>query len=205
MKKKYKDDFFQNRSEKIEKGINRIEKIISGLGLVLDHEKSVRKEFDLFKILDQIILDFSETISDTKIDFKCEIPTGMSYILSGDEGVVYHSFLNLFKNAFHAVEHETDPKISFVVEIIDNEVVLKIRDNGCGISDDDRDKIFDPFYTTKEIHHGTGIGLYVVFNMVKDFSGKITVDSRKDEFTEFTIILPGMINVLNNIKPLSVK
>ena len=65
---------------------------------------------------------------------------------------------------------------------------LLISDNGCGMDDETASKIFEPYYTTKA--DGTGLGLTMVYKIVKDFNGEITVHSRKGEGTCFTISIP---------------
>jgi signal transduction histidine kinase len=68
---------------------------------------------------------------------------------------------------------------------------LKVRDNGIGIPPEYRDRLFQPFFTTKPTGEGTGLGLSISYDIVtQQHGGTITVDSRVGEFTEFTIRLP---------------
>ncbi len=69
-------------------------------------------------------------------------------------------------------------------------VQIVISDNGTGIREEIRDKIFDPFFTTKEVGKGTGLGLSISHGIIEKHGGKITVDSRVGEGSNFTIILP---------------
>jgi signal transduction histidine kinase len=70
-------------------------------------------------------------------------------------------------------------------------VKIRIRDNGVGIPPEVREKIFNPFFTTKPAGEGTGLGLSISHDIiVKQHSGSIEVDTRAGEFTEFGIILP---------------
>jgi signal transduction histidine kinase len=70
-------------------------------------------------------------------------------------------------------------------------VHIKVRDNGNGIPDEIRDKIFQPFFTTKPTGKGTGLGLSLSYDIVtKGHGGELKLDSKDGEFTEFTIILP---------------
>ena len=70
-------------------------------------------------------------------------------------------------------------------------VEIRIRDNGGGIPDEIREKIFNPFFTTKPPGEGTGLGLSLSHDIVvKQHGGSIEVDTRPGEFTEFKIILP---------------
>jgi len=70
-------------------------------------------------------------------------------------------------------------------------VVITVRDNGTGIPEDVKDKIMQPFFTTKPTGEGTGLGLSLSYDIiVKGHGGKINVDTAEGEFTEFTISLP---------------
>ena len=70
-------------------------------------------------------------------------------------------------------------------------VELKVRDNGIGIAPEIKDKLFQPFFTTKPTGEGTGLGLSISYDIVtQEHGGTISVDSQIGEFTEFTIRLP---------------
>jgi len=70
-------------------------------------------------------------------------------------------------------------------------VEIRVRDNGIGIAPEIKDKLFQPFFTTKPTGEGTGLGLSISYDIVtQQHGGTITVDSRVGEFTEFTVRLP---------------
>ena len=107
--------------------------------------------------------------------------------------------LNLFGNGFYATDrrrHQTTdaayrPVLKVVTRDLGNEVEIKVRDNGTGIPEDLRDKLFQPFFTTKPTGEGTGLGLSISYDIItQQHGGTITVDSTFGEFTEFTIRLP---------------
>ena len=75
-------------------------------------------------------------------------------------------------------------------------VEIRIRDNGTGISPDVKEKMFNPFFTTKPAGEGTGLGLSMSHDIiVKQHGGTIEVDTLPGEFTEFTIVLPRRSNI----------
>jgi len=108
-------------------------------------------------------------------------------------------FLNLFGNGLYAANkrsHQTtDPAYRPVLRVstrdLGGEGEIRVRDNGTGIAPEFRDKLFTPFFTTKPTGEGTGLGLSISYDIVvQQHGGAITVDSRVDEFTEFTVRLP---------------
>lgn len=99
---------------------------------------------------------------------------------------------NLITNAIHALEAKKTGVIKTSVKASEDKskIVLTVKDNGCGINKDTIDLIFDPFFTTKEQGKGTGLGLSETFGIIKSISGTINVESKENEFTQFTLEIP---------------
>jgi len=103
-----------------------------------------------------------------------------------DERYMKQALLNLINNAQAAM-----PKgglLTIATNRVDNEIRISVCDTGIGISEKNLAKIFDPYYTTKD--NGTGLGLTMVFKIIREHQGEISVDSREGEGTNFEIILP---------------
>ena len=106
--------------------------------------------------------------------------------------------MNLFSNAFHAVQARTEnktgpylPTVTVCTEWAGTTVQIRVRDNGTGVADEVRDKIFQPFFTTKPTGKGTGLGLSLSYDIVtKGHGGTISVQSTPGEFSEFVVSLP---------------
>jgi signal transduction histidine kinase len=107
--------------------------------------------------------------------------------------------LNLIGNGFYAATKRQkeggDPKFRPVLKVssrdLGDAVEIRVRDNGTGIVPEIKDKLFQPFFTTKPTGEGTGLGLSISYDIVtQQHGGTITVDSRVGEFTEFTVRLP---------------
>ena len=98
-------------------------------------------------------------------------------------------FLNILDNAIQAIEGEGDIFIS-TFNNKDNTVSIHFRDSGSGMSEDSINNAFNPFFTTKEVGAGTGLGLYVSYNIIQQHKGTITIKSDEGKGTEFEIILP---------------
>ena len=106
--------------------------------------------------------------------------------------------LNLISNGFYAVtrrSREVDgafrPELRIATREFGEGVEIRVRDNGVGIPPENRDKLFQPFFTTKPTGEGTGLGLSISYEIVtQQHGGTITVDSEVSDFTEFTVRLP---------------
>ncbi len=107
--------------------------------------------------------------------------------------------LTLFNNAFYAVTQKSKtagadyrPEVSLTMAAENGQVIIKVKDNGAGIPDVIKEKIMQPFFTTKPTGEGTGLGLSLTYDMVvKGHGGSITVNTKDSEFTEFIVTLPS--------------
>src|SRR6478752_3584187 len=108
-------------------------------------------------------------------------------------------FLNLFSNGFYAATRrarqgadvEFVPTLKVTTRDVGEAVEVRVRDNGTGIPADIRDKLFQPFFTTKPTGEGTGLGLSITYDIItKQHGGTISVESEVNEYTEFVVTLP---------------
>jgi signal transduction histidine kinase len=127
-----------------------------------------------------------------KADF--DVNAGSSNIIPQDIGRV---LLNLLNNAFYAVQEkkshsdgEYQPEVCVSTKRNRDVLVITVADNGNGIPDSIREKIFQPFFTTKPTGSGTGLGLSLSYDIVKAHAGELSVNSSRDGGTIFTITLP---------------
>lgn len=110
------------------------------------------------------------------------------------------TFMSLLGNAIYAVAKKAlrkkyaqdGPEVDFTITTKENHVEILIRDNGIGIEDTIIHKIFDPFFTTKTTGEASGVGLYLSREIIQNYGGDISVKSQKNEYTEFSIILPTL-------------
>jgi two-component system NtrC family sensor kinase len=109
--------------------------------------------------------------------------------IESDRGKLQQIMLNLVNNAFQAVAEGCRLDITATRNGLDK-VVISISDNGCGMPEEYLPKIFEPFFTTKELGKGTGLGLTITYGLVRKLHGDISVKSKVNKGTTFTITLP---------------
>lgn len=109
-----------------------------------------------------------------------------------DEKLFREAVVNLIQNAFDALLADKScdkPKLEITLYQRLDKVFLSVRDNGVGISEEDKAHVFQPYWTTKV--RGTGLGLAAVYKIIREFGGEITLSSKKGEGAEFLISLPA--------------
>ena len=115
-----------------------------------------------------------------------------------DEGRLMQVVLNLVVNAMQAVQTQkrSDSEIAIVVRKRDDRVLLEVADNGPGVPARDRERIFDPFFSTKQPGAGTGLGLFVCRNIVRELDGDISIEDQPSGGARFVVSLPAVDQAL---------
>ena len=115
--------------------------------------------------------------------------------IEGNADQLSKTIMSLLGNAVYAIGKKAQrtqftPEITLRITTDGNHVQVSIRDNGIGIEDTILDKVFDPFFTTKTTSEASGVGLYLSREIIQNHGGDISVKSVKDEYCEFTFIIP---------------
>lgn len=133
------------------------------------------------------ILDLEKKGLEVTLNLDLNIPKAL---INGAE--IQQVLINLIHNAEQAFEAHNQGKIKLTTNTAEGQVIIRVKDNGTGIAPGMLDKIFEPFYTTKNHGEGTGLGLSISHYIVTEqHAGSLTVCSSLDDGTEFTIILPA--------------
>ena len=155
-------------------------------------------DMDLLPVLQQnekmVNTYFAKEKEQYHIQFVFNLPNS-AMPLHGNPEMLSKTMMSLLGNAVYAVTKKYEkqpysPEVSLTVTVTRDQYILKIRDNGTGIGDTTLNKIFDPFFTTKTTAEAAGVGLYLSREIIQNHNGDISVESVKDNFTEFTISLP---------------
>ncbi|MDR0636430.1 MAG: PAS domain-containing protein [Treponema sp.] len=143
------------------------------------------REGDINEIIRELISFVGVELEQTHIASELRLAKDLPAI-SFDERHIKQVLLNLIKNAIAAMAE--GGVLTVITEATDTEVFIRINDTGIGIPEEDLSKIFEPYFTTKAT--GSGLGLTLVFKIIREHRGEITVKSRPNEGTCFTISLP---------------
>nr|MBC8322292.1 ATP-binding protein [Candidatus Neomarinimicrobiota bacterium] len=164
--------------------IDRINKILEDY---LSYSRPIplkNEKFDIRKMMDEIESLYGEA---TKIKgIHLDINVSDKITINGDKQYLKQAIANLIKNAIEA-STKNDKITLFAAETAKN-VIINISDTGCGISKDNLTKIYDLFYSTKDM--GTGLGLAITHKIINDHLGMLEVESELEQGTTFTITLP---------------
>lgn len=176
----------------VEKEVERIDKIIRTL---LDYSRP--RAFELERVdVNDAIRDAADIVNTQgllkNIDLKLELSSGLTPI-EVDPYQLSQVFINLILNAKDAIVQDGTIIISSS-KTLDEWIEVKVKDNGTGIPKEIIDKIFDPFFSTKEPGKGTGLGLSVSQRIVHFFGGRITVESETEKGSVFRITFPCIKN-----------
>ncbi len=188
--------------EKINHHGKRASSIVKNM---LEHSrttKGIKELTDINKLLDEYLrLSYHGLRAKDKnfnADFKTQFDENLPKIevIQQDMGRV---FMNLFNNAFYAVtqrklmthDENYSPSVFVSTQQRDNQIIIKIKDNGIGIPENIKAKVFQPFFTTKPSGQGTGLGLSLAYDIVtKGHGGTLAIKTKEGEFTKFIIQLP---------------
>ena len=139
------------------------------------------------RLVQEVVGFFQARLKEHSIKVQTQLDESLPDILA-DELQIRQIIMNLCINAIHAMEK--GGRLTVATQARGEEVVLSLRDTGPGIPEEIKDKIFLPFFTTKDVDRGTGLGLSVVHGIVKSHRGRIKVLSEAGQGTEFKVYLP---------------
>lgn len=165
----------------------RIERIVNNLRVFSRNGMKRVSTFSLGKMLDTILNQIGHQIP---LD-RYRVVRNYQEVeadINGDKDQLRQVFTNLIINGLQAMPEGGDLVVSIEPDRTDQRVRVTVRDNGCGIKDADKERLFTPFFSTKA--QGTGLGLAVSYSIVRDHEGEIRVESHAGEGAAFMVFLP---------------
>jgi two-component system NtrC family sensor kinase len=167
---------------------NRCKAIVADLLNFARQQEVLAQETDVPALLEQVIEGVSRQPAFAQVQIVRQFSPDMP-VIQADPAQLQQVFINLLNNAAEAMEG--GGTITLAARPVDHQwVEIKVSDTGCGIPEENLNKLFMPFFTTKPLGKGTGLGLSIVYGIVKMHRGQITVQSQVGRGTTFTITLP---------------
>jgi signal transduction histidine kinase len=181
----YDDDIHQT-IDSMNDGINRATRIVKSLNQYSHSAGELTDECNLNEIIKNCMNLLRNKLPEgIKVNLKFD---QMVSRVRGNNGKLHQTFINIIDNSLHSLNGHGEIDISIANQ--NKLVIVSIIDTGSGIDEKNISKIMDPFFTTKDVGEGSGLGLYIVSSIVKQHGGQIAFQSTLEKGTTCTISLP---------------
>ena len=178
----------------IREGVERVSQIVIDLRKFTRDDRATTGDADLAEIVGRARRMVSHQVGK---DIEFNLASPQLALISGNPNQLVQVFINFFQNSIDAIHTRVaanggEPgRIDVAIDAAGEGWQVTIRDNGIGIPPEDLQKIFDPFFTSKEVGKGMGLGLSITHQILQAHRAIIEVDSRPEEFTRFRIAFPA--------------
>jgi len=172
-------DIVNNNAQYLSKTIDDFKNFVTG--------ERIKKPFNLKKDIDSFLHLVEGTIKSKNIEIILDLDEDI--IIDGYENELTQCLINIFNNAKDVLlSNEDTNRLIFITTKIENkEIIIEVKDNGGGILDNIINRVFEPYFTTKHQSQGTGLGLHMTYNLIKEgMSGSIDVYNREYEHKNMT-------------------
>jgi len=176
---------FIELSKETSEGLTRVKQIVSDLRAFAREDNAEKSKIDINNILRGSI-----NILENQTKYHANIVTKLNDLpmIMGYSGKLSQVFTNLISNANQAVDD--NGSIHIFTEAAEDGIRISVQDNGHGISEENMNNLFTPFFTTKPIGEGTGLGLSISHGIIEEHGGEILVSSKINVGTIFTVLIP---------------
>jgi two-component system sensor histidine kinase PhcS len=175
----------------VEEGVNRVKTIVSDLRMFTHPDTEERGPVVVAEVVTAALRFLNNECKD-QVQFEQDVPA--KQVIWANKNKLIHVLTNLLQNSLDALKTKafTDekPAIRIASRTENGVCFLTVRDNGPGIAAEHLDKIYDPFFTTKDVGEGMGLGLSICYRIVREAKGKISVKTEAGKFCEFTLEFP---------------
>lgn len=178
----------------IREGVERVSQIVIDLRKFTRDDRATTGDADLAEIVGRARRMVSHQVGK---DIEFNLASPQLALISGNPNQLVQVFINFFQNSIDAIHTRVaanggeQGRIDVAIDAAGEGWQVTIRDNGIGIPPEDLQKIFDPFFTSKEVGKGMGLGLSITHQILQAHRAIIEVDSRPEEFTRFRIAFPA--------------
>ena len=185
--------------ETIKEGTSRVGTIVKDLRFFTHHDKAEQNTVNINECLHSTVNLIKSSYANVTEIIECYGQLPQIYCYPAKLNQV---FMNIIVNASDAIRQKIHSQnLDKVGQItissikVANNIVITIKDNGCGMNEETQKRLFEPFYTTKDVGAGTGLGLSISYGIIQEHGGNITITSQLGEGSEFVIELPIPSNI----------
>lgn len=177
----------------VEDGLKRVKKIVADLRSFAHKENHSRDQVDVPEAVEMALRFLSHEL-DSRIHVELRLQDNQA--IWANRNMLVQVILNLVQNAIQALRTKEfapgeQPCILIEGKVERGLTILAIRDNGPGIKPENQGKVFEPFFTTKDVGEGMGLGLSICYRIVREFEGRIRLNSEFGKFCEFSLEFPA--------------
>jgi two-component system NtrC family sensor kinase len=177
---------YRSSLQKISTHVERARKIIFNMLSYARKMEPRLESVDVNEVVEQTVEFVGNVARINNVKIQTELDPHIP-VIACDQAKLQQVFLNIINNAIEATGE--NGLVQITTRLKDSHIVIDIADNGPGISREMRNKIFDPFFSTKKQEKGSGLGLWICFNILEHMGGTISVDSEEGKGAIFTIRL----------------
>lgn len=189
---------FDDIVKDVEEGINRVRNIVTDLRTFTHPHVGQFEEVDLEKV---VALSLRFLSSEWKGQVQVDNQIAPCLTVWGNQNRIVQVLVNLLQNSLDALKRKQftvdKPLITLSSRLEGESILLIVRDNGEGIATKHLGKIFDPFFSTREVGEGMGLGLSICYRIMEEHQGRILVNSEAGQFCEFTLAFPSKMQQSN--------
>ena len=171
----------------VNEGLDKIENTVSKLLWMSRKAEHTPVDMNIRNSVDSVYAFLEYKLKKGKVTFDNAVPEDLRFMF--DVHDFQQLLLNLFINAIHAMKDGGLLEVGGHRE--DSKLTIEVSDSGCGIESEDVSKIFDPFFTTKPVGEGTGLGLWLTYEIIKNYNGEIAVESEPGKGSRFIMRFPA--------------
>lgn len=196
------DEYFFKSTEKVRETVDRISKVVSALNIVSRADSELHKEkVSLRRILESVVGLCRERFRKNDIELRIDLKDEkFGVLVHCNQALMSQVFMNLLNNSFDAVMENADKAKWIKIDIVttDDFHEIRVTDSGHGVPEEIRDKIFNPFFTSKSFGNGSGLGLSMSLGILKELGGNLSLDDTISSC--FIVKLPHAVKELKAAK-----
>ncbi|WP_286263300.1 HAMP domain-containing sensor histidine kinase [Thalassotalea atypica] len=178
----------------IYRNLNRAADLISSFKKVaVDQSSEEDRQFMVSELIDEVVLTLAPQLKNSPVTLEVDCPDEL--VITSKPGPINQILINLIVNSLiHAFDGQPDGTIKICIMVLSGQLHIQYKDNGKGVDQSVKNRIFDPFITTKRGEGGSGLGLHLVYNLVTQaLNGSIQFDSVVNKGISFDIVFPVII------------